>query len=96
MREFIEKTELKKWKKFVTKVEKKKFVKLSALEAVLVKQILSNGFIVDLFEKQTKNIKEYLRTHKAGPFVLSKSLFNLEDFYSPEKNLFDCSYEKLL
>lgn len=28
--------------------------------------------------------------------LINKAEFCLEDFYNPEKNLFDCSYEKLL
>lgn len=78
------------------KFEKKKFEKLNAREATLIKLMYQNGYIIDLFEQDAQRIQKFLSSHKNELNLINKAQFSIEDFYNPERNLFDCSYEKLL
>ncbi len=63
MQKYLLKQELKKLRKFVIKIEKRKFEKLNAKEATLIKLLLSNGYIIDLFDQDVDKLKQYLNTH---------------------------------
>lgn len=63
MQKYLLKQDLKKLRKFVIKIEQKKFEKLNAKEATVIKLLLSNGYIIDLFDQDVDKLKQYLKTH---------------------------------